>query len=44
MQEFSPDRRQQTRILEEIAKQKKGGGNLGYYQLRQIFSTSLAPR
>ena len=37
MKEFRPDRRQRTRIHEEIAKQKKGSGDLEYDDLRQIF-------
>ena len=37
MKEFDPDRRQQTRIHEEIAKQRKGPGKLDPDDLRQIF-------
>jgi RHS repeat-associated protein len=37
MREFNPNREQRTRIHEEIAKQKKGGGDLDYDDLRQIF-------
>jgi len=37
MKEFSPTRREQTRIHEEIARQKRGSSNLEYDEMRQIF-------
>ena len=36
MKEFKPDRRQQTRLHEQIGKQKKSS-DLDYDELRQIF-------
>jgi hypothetical protein len=44
MKEFNPDRREQTRIHEEIAKQKRGGGDLDYDDLRQIFVDVVKPK
>jgi RHS repeat-associated protein len=43
MKEFKPDRRQETRIHEEIGKQKKGG-TLDYDDLRQIFIDVMGRR
>ena len=41
MKEFKPDRRQETRIHEEIGKQ---GGHLGFDDLRQIFIDIVGKR
>jgi hypothetical protein len=44
MKEFKPTRSQQTRIHEEIGRQKRGSGDLHPDELRQIFVDVVGPR